>query len=190
MLKLPWGSTRVLIVAQIVLSLTLQTAFCESEMEREENIPRPSGSTAAPEPSVSPITPGAYNDNAPSGALSSRNQGEQVLLGHVGDEKREVSSIRGDQGPSSQGTFTHAFNGDLNSRRGRVQGMESGLTGTTLRAEVPMAEMLSYGTTLTSITQGRGSFRMEMDHYDVVPPPLAEKILATAKQPHRDELED
>jgi elongation factor G len=53
-----------------------------------------------------------------------------------------------------------------------------------------MAEMLSYGTTLTSITQGRGSFRMEMDHYDVVPPQLAEKILATAKQPNRDELED
>jgi len=53
-----------------------------------------------------------------------------------------------------------------------------------------LAEMLSYGTTLTSITQGRGSFRMEMDHYDVVPPPLVEKILATAKQPNRDELED
>ena len=86
--------------------------------------------------------------------------------------------------------FAGALLGDLNSRRGRVQGMESGLTGTTLRAEVPMAEMLSYGTTLTSITQGRGSFRMEMDHYDVVPPQLAEKILATAKQPNRDELED
>jgi elongation factor G len=86
--------------------------------------------------------------------------------------------------------FAGALLGDLNSRRGRVQGMESGLTGTTLRAEVPMAEMLSYGTTLTSITQGRGSFRMEMDHYDVVPPPLAEKILATAKEPNRDELED
>jgi elongation factor G len=49
---------------------------------------------------------------------------------------------------------------------------------------------LSYGTTLTSITQGRGSFRMEMDHYDVVPPMLAEKILANAKQPSHDELEE
>ncbi len=87
--------------------------------------------------------------------------------------------------------FAGALLGDLNSRRGESRGMESGLTGTTLRAEVPMAEMLSYGTTLTSITQGRGSFRMEMDHYDVVPPPLAEKILAaTTKQPNRDELED
>ena len=46
-----------------------------------------------------------------------------------------------------------------------------------------MAEMLSYGTTLTSITQGRGIFRMDMDHYDVVPAHLSEKILATAKRP-------
>ena len=53
-----------------------------------------------------------------------------------------------------------------------------------------MAEMLSYGTTLTSITQGRGSFRMEMDHYDVVPPLLAEKILATAKRPIHDDAEE
>jgi elongation factor G len=68
--------------------------------------------------------------------------------------------------------------------------MESGGAGTTVRAEVPMAEMLSYGTTLTSITQGRGSFRMEMDHYDVVPPLLAEKILASARQPVHDDAEE
>ena len=53
-----------------------------------------------------------------------------------------------------------------------------------------MAEMLSYGTTLTSITQGRGSFRMEMDHYEVVPALLAQKILASAKQPVHDEAEE
>ena len=86
--------------------------------------------------------------------------------------------------------FAGALLGDLNSRRGRVQGMESAGAGTTVRAEVPMAEMLSYGTTLTSITQGRGSFRMEMDHYDVVPPLLAEKILANAKRPNHEELEE
>ena len=83
-----------------------------------------------------------------------------------------------------------ALMADLNGRRGRVQGMESTGAGTTVRAEVPMAEMLSYGTTLTSITQGRGSFRMEMDHYDVVPPGLSEKILATAKKPLHDEAEE
>jgi len=86
--------------------------------------------------------------------------------------------------------FAGALLGDLNSRRGRVQGMESAGAGTTVRAEVPMAEMLSYGTTLTSITQGRGSFRMEMDHYEMVPPLLAEKILANAKHPAQDDIEE
>ncbi len=52
-----------------------------------------------------------------------------------------------------------------------------------------MAEVLSYGTALTSMTQGRGSFRMEMDHYDIVPQAIAEKILASAKQPVHDEDE-
>jgi elongation factor G len=50
-------------------------------------------------------------------------------------------------------------------------------------AEVPMAEMLTYGAVLTSITQGRGSFHMELKHYDVVPQPVAEKILASARRP-------
>jgi len=86
--------------------------------------------------------------------------------------------------------FAGALIGDLTGRRGRVQGMESGGTGTVVRAEVPMSEILSYSTTLTSITQGRGSFRMEMSHYDVVPPPLAAKILATAKQPTHDDAEE
>jgi elongation factor G len=86
--------------------------------------------------------------------------------------------------------FAGALMADLNGRRGRVQGMESAGTGTVVRAEVPMAEMLNYGATLTSITQGRGSFRMDMDHYDVVPQQLSEKILAHAKRPSGDESED
>lgn len=86
--------------------------------------------------------------------------------------------------------FAGALIGDLNGRRGRVQGMESGGAGTIVRAEVPMAEMLSYSTTLTSMTQGRGSFRMEMDHYDVVPPVLADRIIETAKRPVHEEAEE
>jgi elongation factor G len=86
--------------------------------------------------------------------------------------------------------FAGALIGDLNSRRGRVQGMESGGAGTIVRAEVPLAEMLTYGTSLTSITQGRGSFRMEMGHYDMVPQAVAEKILSTAKKPVHDEAEE
>ncbi|HMD19763.1 MAG TPA: elongation factor G [Alloacidobacterium sp.] len=79
--------------------------------------------------------------------------------------------------------FAGALMGDLNQRRGRVQGMESNNSGTTIRAEVPMAEMLTYGLSLTAMTQGRGSFHMEMDHYDVVPQLQAEKIIAGAKKP-------
>jgi elongation factor G len=83
--------------------------------------------------------------------------------------------------------FAGALIGDLTGRRGRVQGMESGEAGTIVRAEVPMAEILSYSTALTSITQGRGSFRVEMGHYDVVPAVLAEKILAEGRRPVHEE---
>jgi elongation factor G len=86
--------------------------------------------------------------------------------------------------------FAGALIGDLTGRRGRVQGMEGGGAGTIVRAEVPMAEMLSYSTTLTSLTQGRGSFRMEMGHYDVVPQMLADKILASARQPMHDDSDE
>jgi elongation factor G len=85
--------------------------------------------------------------------------------------------------------FAGALMGDLSGRRGRVQGMESTSSGTIIRAEVPMSEVLTYGTALTSMTQGRGSFRLEMDHYDIVPQAIAEKILAAAKQPVEDEEE-
>jgi elongation factor G len=76
--------------------------------------------------------------------------------------------------------FTGVLMGDLTGRRGRVQGMGSGRGTTIIRAEVPMAEMLSYGATLTSLTQGLGSFHMEMARYDVVPPAAADKVIASA----------
>jgi elongation factor G len=86
--------------------------------------------------------------------------------------------------------FAGALMGDLNQRRGRVQGMESHGATTLIRAEVPMAEMLTYGQTLTAMTQGRGSFHMDMDHYDIVPQPIAEKIVANAKKPAGEEEEE
>ena len=85
--------------------------------------------------------------------------------------------------------FAGTLMGDLNSRRGRVQGMETKGRTTIINAEVPMAEMLTYGTQLTSMTQGKGSYRMEVDHYDIVPQPVAEKILANAKRPVDEEEE-
>jgi elongation factor G len=79
--------------------------------------------------------------------------------------------------------------GDLNSRRGRVQGMDTRGRRAIVSAQVPLAEMLTYGTTLTSMTHGQGSFRMEMDHYDFVPAALSEKIAANAKPHTKDEDE-
>jgi len=77
--------------------------------------------------------------------------------------------------------FAGSIMGDLNSRRGRIQGMDNKGGNTVVKAEVPMAEMLTYGVDLTSMTQGRGSFSMEMDHYDIVPGALQEKIISAAK---------
>lgn len=85
--------------------------------------------------------------------------------------------------------FAGTLMGDLNSRRGRVQGMESRGKTTLINAEVPMAEMLTYGTQLTSMTQGKGSYRMEVGHYDIVPQLVADKILANAKRPVEEEEE-
>jgi len=77
--------------------------------------------------------------------------------------------------------FAGSIMGDLNSRRGRIQGMDNKGGNTVVKAEVPMAEMLTYGVDLTSMTQGRGSFNMEMHHYDTVPAALQEKIVEKAK---------
>jgi elongation factor G len=83
---------------------------------------------------------------------------------------------------------TGVLMGDLTGRRGRVQGMGSGRGTTVIRAEVPMAEMLTYGATLTSLTQGMGSFHMEMARYEVVPPNCAEKVITSAhKHVHADD---
>ena len=86
--------------------------------------------------------------------------------------------------------FAGAIMGDLNSRRGRIQGMDNKGGKTIVHAEVPMAEMLTYGADLTSMTQGRGSFNMEADHYDIVPAQQQEKIIAAAKAERGEEVEE
>ena len=67
--------------------------------------------------------------------------------------------------------------GDLNSRRGRVQNMESRAGAQVIRADVPLAEMFGYATDLRSKTQGRANFTMQFDHYERVPAGLAEEII-------------
>src|SRR5205814_4169457 len=75
-----------------------------------------------------------------------------------------------------------AVNGDLNSRRGRLQGMEPRGGMTTIKAEVPMAEILTYSQALTSMTGGRGDYHMHFLRYEEVPSHVAQKIIEATKQ--------
>jgi len=72
--------------------------------------------------------------------------------------------------------------GDLNGRRGKVLGMEAKSKYQVITALVPMAEVLTYASDLTSITGGRGFFTIEFSHYEEVPPALAERIIQQAKE--------
>jgi len=78
--------------------------------------------------------------------------------------------------------------GDLSSRRGRIEGSESRGHNVIVKAMVPLAEMLSYATDLTSMTQGRASYSMEFSHYDYVPGELADKVIAAHKAAHGEAL--
>ncbi|MBL8144529.1 MAG: elongation factor G [Acidobacteria bacterium] len=80
--------------------------------------------------------------------------------------------------------------GDLNSRRGRIAGMDSRGSNTVIRAQVPMSEMLTYEQTLTSSTGGRGSYQMEYSHYEEVPAFLQTKIIAQHKSEKGDAVEE
>ncbi|MBA3402330.1 MAG: elongation factor G, partial [Actinobacteria bacterium] len=75
-----------------------------------------------------------------------------------------------------------AVNGDLNSRRGRLQGMEPIGGMTTIRAEVPMAELLTYAQSLTSMTGGRGDYSMHFLRYEEVPAHVAQKVIEETKR--------
>src|SRR5204863_859803 len=71
--------------------------------------------------------------------------------------------------------------GDLNSRRGRVQGMETSGKQQVIKAQVPLAEMLNYQSILNSITAARGTFHMQFSHYDPVPGQLAQKVVEQSR---------
>ncbi len=75
-----------------------------------------------------------------------------------------------------------AVNGDLNSRRGRLQGMEPVGGMTTIRAEVPMSELLTYSQSLTSMTGGRGDYSMHFLRYEEVPAHVAQKVIEETRR--------
>jgi elongation factor G len=80
-----------------------------------------------------------------------------------------------------------AVNGDLNSRRGRLHGMEPRGGMTSIKAEVPMAEILTYSQALTSLTGGRGDYHMHFLRYDEVPAHIAQRIIDEAKKARDEE---
>src|SRR5215218_2430962 len=75
-----------------------------------------------------------------------------------------------------------AVNGDLNSRRGRLHGMEPASGMTTIKAEVPLAEVLTYAQSLTSLTGGRGDYSMHFLRYEEVPAHVAQKVIDETKR--------
>src|SRR6195256_6366910 len=75
-----------------------------------------------------------------------------------------------------------AVNGDLNSRRGRLHGMEPRGGMTSIKAEVPMAEVLTYNQALVSLTGGRGDYHMQFLRYEEVPAHIAQKLIESAKK--------
>jgi len=85
--------------------------------------------------------------------------------------------------------YAGALTGDLTSRRGRLQGMDMKRDIQIIKAQVPMAEMVSYSPVLTSVTGGRGSFHMEFSHYDEVPAHIAQKIVEEAQKEQTEEEE-
>lgn len=85
--------------------------------------------------------------------------------------------------------FAGDLMGDLNGRRGRISGMEARGHATVIKAQVPMAEMLTYEQHLTSATGGRGSYHMAHSHYEEVPAHLQAKIVAAHKTEHGVESE-
>lgn len=77
---------------------------------------------------------------------------------------------------------------DLNTRRGRMEGMESLPGGLqVIKARAPLAELMTYSRTLSSLTGGQGSYSMEFSHYEVVPPNEQQKIIAAAQLAKEEE---
>jgi elongation factor G len=82
----------------------------------------------------------------------------------------------------SPGEFMGQITGDINSRRGKIMGMEVKGKNETVKAQVPLAEMFKYTSDLRSVTGGRGSYSMSFAHYEVVPSRIAQGIIEESKK--------
>ena len=78
--------------------------------------------------------------------------------------------------------YTGEVMSDLNTKRGRILGMTPGENYTTIEAEIPLAEVQRYAQDLRSLSQGRGTYEVEFDHYDQVPPNVEQKVIEETKR--------
>ncbi len=83
--------------------------------------------------------------------------------------------------------YTGDVMSDLNGKRGRILGMTPGDKYTVVEAEVPLSEVQRYAQDMRSLTQGRGSYRLEFDHYDPVPPNMEQRVIEEAKRLREEE---
>lgn len=83
--------------------------------------------------------------------------------------------------------YTGEVMSDLNTKRGRILGMTPGDNSTTIEAEIPLAEVQRYAQDLRSLSQGRGTYKVEFDHYDQVPPNIEQKVIEEAKRAREEE---
>ena len=123
---------------------------------------------------------GSYHD-VDSNELSFKNAGRLAFKDAMTRARPTILEPVMDVEVYSPSDFAGDLMGDLNGRRGRITGMDTRGLMTVIKAQVPMAEMLTYEQHLTSATGGRGSYHMEYSHYDEVPAQLQTKIIATAK---------
>ncbi len=84
-------------------------------------------------------------------------------------------------------TYTGEIMSDLNGKRGRILGMTPGEGYTVVEAEAPLSEVQRYAQDMRSLTQGRGSYRLEFDHYEPVPSNLEQRVIAEAKRAREEE---
>jgi elongation factor G len=82
--------------------------------------------------------------------------------------------------------FMGDISGDLNSRRGRIVGMNQEGDTSVIQAQVPLSEIMQYSTELRSITAGEGDFSAKLAHYEVVPSHLAQDIISKSKKPEAE----
>ena len=83
--------------------------------------------------------------------------------------------------------YTGEVMSDLNTKRGRILGMSPGENYTTIEAEIPLAEVQRYAQDLRSLSQGRGTYEVEFDHYDQVPPNVEQKVIEEIKRAREEE---